>query len=53
MESGSGFNLDKFIREKLSLDPSKLDIDFGSNNSATLRKVWRPSRNSVSVNGSL
>ncbi|KAI3522664.1 hypothetical protein L1887_00621 [Cichorium endivia] len=56
MESGSGFNLDAFIREKLSLDASKLDIDLESksNNSVgkksvSPRKVWRPSRSVVSV----
>ncbi|XP_011100765.1 protein high chlorophyll fluorescent 107 [Sesamum indicum] len=27
--SGSGFNLDEFIREKLSLDPSKLEVQLG------------------------
>ncbi|XP_023735118.1 protein high chlorophyll fluorescent 107 [Lactuca sativa] len=55
-ESGSGFNLDGFIREKLSLDASKLDIDLESksNNfverkSMSLRKVWRPSKKVVSV----
>ncbi|XP_071696753.1 protein high chlorophyll fluorescent 107 isoform X2 [Rutidosis leptorrhynchoides] len=55
-ESGSGFNLDGFIREKLSLDASKLDIDLDSKttnlagkNSMYLRKVWRPSSSSVSV----
>lgn len=55
-ESGSGFNLDGFIRDKLSLDASNLDIDLESKstnlvgkNSMSLRKVWRPSRSSVSV----
>lgn len=54
--SRSGFNLDGFISEKLSLDASKLDIDLGSNSknsegtkSSSPRKVWRPSRSTVSV----
>lgn len=29
-ETGSGFNLDAYIRQKLSLDPSKLDINLDS-----------------------
>nr|XP_043630230.1 protein high chlorophyll fluorescent 107 [Erigeron canadensis] len=48
-ESGSGFNLDGFIRDKLSLDASKLDIDLGSKKSTSSKNVWRPSKNSVSV----
>ncbi|KVH90174.1 RNA-processing protein, HAT helix [Cynara cardunculus var. scolymus] len=54
--SRSGFNLDGFISEKLSLDASNLDIDLGSNSqnmagmkNLSPRKVWRPSRNTVSV----
>ncbi|KAK9079549.1 hypothetical protein SSX86_001221 [Deinandra increscens subsp. villosa] len=48
-ESGSGFDLDGFIREKLSLDASKLDIDFESKSKELTRKVWRPSRSRVSA----
>lgn len=29
-ETGSGFNLDAFLREKLSLDPLKLDVNLDS-----------------------
>lgn len=49
-ESGSGFDLDAFVREKLSLDPTNLEVQFEL--SKTLvpkkiikrspRKVWRP-----------
>lgn len=47
--SGSGFNLDNFISEKLSLDASKLDVDLGSKKSSSQRNVWRSSRSIVSV----
>nr|GEX35078.1 protein high chlorophyll fluorescent 107 [Tanacetum cinerariifolium] len=47
-ESGSGFNLDDFISQKLSLDASKLDIDLGSKKSTSQKSIWRPS-SSVSV----
>lgn len=29
-ETGSGFNLDAFLREKLSLDPSKIEVNLDS-----------------------
>ncbi|PWA56296.1 high chlorophyll fluorescence phenotype [Artemisia annua] len=48
-ESGSGFDLDGFISQKLSLDASKLDIDLGSKKSTSKKSIWRPSRSSVSV----
>lgn len=48
--SGSGFNLDEFIREKLLLDPSKLDVQLGpsrvaSSNSAKSAANMRRSEN--------
>ncbi|KAL8197869.1 hypothetical protein R6Q57_030157 [Mikania cordata] len=55
-ESGSGFDLDRFISEKLSLDASKLDIDLESKSNnlvrkegSSPRKIWRPSKTTVSV----
>lgn len=41
-ESGSGFDLDQFIRQKLSLDPSKLDVRFESSRT-TAAHIWRSS----------
>ncbi|KAK4405470.1 protein high chlorophyll fluorescent [Sesamum angolense] len=37
--SGSGFNLDEFIREKLSLDPSKLEVQLGPSRVAFSKSV--------------
>lgn len=52
-ESGTGFDLDGFISEKLSLDASKLDIDLVSKSSDLVRtsprKIWRPSKKTASV----
>ncbi|KAM0001603.1 putative tetratricopeptide-like repeat protein Mbb1 [Helianthus debilis subsp. tardiflorus] len=45
-ESGTGFDLDGFIRKKLSLDASKLDIDLESKSP---RKIWRASESKVPV----
>ncbi|KAL3829331.1 hypothetical protein ACJIZ3_018133 [Penstemon smallii] len=45
MRSGSGFDLDKFIREKLKLDPSKLEVQFETSSSKKSSKsgtrIWQ------------
>ncbi|XP_075506613.1 protein high chlorophyll fluorescent 107 [Primulina tabacum] len=48
MESGSGFNLDRFIRDKLFLDPSKLDVDLEPSRIALAKgsKSWANIRGS-------
>ncbi|KAJ0670556.1 putative tetratricopeptide-like helical domain superfamily [Helianthus annuus] len=48
-ESGTGFDLDGFIRKKLSLDASKLDIDLESKSNKSPRKIWRASESKVPV----
>lgn len=42
MESGSGFNLNRFIRDKLLLDPSKLEVDLETSRFAPAKgsKSW-------------
>ncbi|GER25629.1 pre-mRNA splicing factor [Striga asiatica] len=42
--SRSGFNLDEFIREKLLLDPSKLEVQLESptSSSKSAKSTWRP-----------
>ncbi|KAK4783440.1 hypothetical protein SAY86_007814 [Trapa natans] len=48
MESGNGFDLDAFMREKLSLEPSELDdlmtasLTSRGKGTAPPRRVWRP-----------
>lgn len=47
VENESGFDLDKFIRDKLSLDPLKLDIQWGAQSliprsTKSWRKVVQP-----------
>lgn len=41
-DTGSGFNLEAFLREKLSLDPSKIDVNLDS------QKLGRFSRGRIS-----
>ncbi|XP_030474619.1 protein high chlorophyll fluorescent 107 [Syzygium oleosum] len=47
MESGSGFDLDAFVREKLSLEPAELEIQMTSSKSSrqegniSPRRIWR------------
>lgn len=46
--NGSGFDLDEFIRQKLSLDPSKIEIRL-SFSSKTTTNVWRSENKNVST----
>ncbi|KAL2534723.1 high chlorophyll fluorescent protein [Abeliophyllum distichum] len=39
--SGSGFNLDEFIITKLSLDPSKLEVQLGPSRKFAAKSGWR------------
>ncbi|CAK9138899.1 unnamed protein product [Ilex paraguariensis] len=54
-ESASGFDLDAFIREKLSLDPSKIDIQLGTSQKQLSMKlksssrVWRANNRTVAT----
>ncbi|KAK3002570.1 hypothetical protein RJ639_022065 [Escallonia herrerae] len=43
-DSGSGFDLDAFIRERLSVDTKKLDIQFGSSQTLVPKKIKSPRR---------
>ncbi|KAL8513683.1 hypothetical protein ACS0TY_012976 [Phlomoides rotata] len=45
--SGSGFDLDEFIRQKLSLDPSKLEIRLAAFSSKST--IWRSQNKNVSA----
>lgn len=51
--SGSGFDLDEFVRQKLSLDPSNLEVRFApsswSKSSASATKVRRSESNNATV----
>lgn len=42
--SENGFNLDAFIREKLSLDPSNLDVQMQTHGTTVPRRVKLPRR---------
>lgn len=42
--SENGFNLDAFIREKLSLDPSNLDVQMQTHETTVPRRVKLPRR---------
>ncbi|XP_042050722.1 protein high chlorophyll fluorescent 107-like [Salvia splendens] len=52
-ESGSGFDLDEFVRQKLSLDPSNLEVRFApsswSKSSASATKVRRSESNNATA----
>ncbi|KAL2464285.1 high chlorophyll fluorescent [Forsythia ovata] len=43
--SGSGFNLDEFIVTKLSLDPSKLEVQLGPSRKFAAKSGWRSENN--------
>lgn len=53
----TGFNLDNFVREKLSLDPLKLDhqlevsLGIASDDSSSARKVWQSAKRSSATSG--
>lgn len=50
--SGSGFDLDEFIRQKLSLDPSKLEVQLGPSHSKSTKSaasVWRSENKNVTA----
>ena len=58
MESGMGMDLDAFISEKLSLDPSKLDVRIEPSKAfltkrTTIRpaprRTWRPENRSTTI----
>lgn len=54
-ESGTGMDLDAFISEKLSLDPSKLDVQmessksFVTNKTRPTRRVWRSENRTTTI----
>ncbi|KAL3505630.1 hypothetical protein ACH5RR_031012 [Cinchona calisaya] len=43
-ETGREFDLDKFVREKLSLDPSKLDVQFGTFEKTAPNSIKSPTK---------
>ncbi|KAL4643131.1 hypothetical protein ACB092_02G071400 [Castanea dentata] len=54
-ESGTGMDLDAFISEKLSLDPSKLEVQmessksFVTNKTRPTRRVWRSENRTTTI----
>ncbi|KAK4586506.1 hypothetical protein RGQ29_023590 [Quercus rubra] len=54
-ESGTGMDLDAFISEKLSLDPSKLEVQmessksFVTNKTRPTRRVWRSENRTTAI----
>lgn len=54
-ESGTGMDLDAFISEKLSLDPSKLEVQMESsksivtNKTRPTRRVWRSENRTTTI----
>lgn len=59
IDTGSGFDLDDFIREMLSLDPSKLEVQLTTSlkdppkTIRTASGVWRPTRKTTRTSQNL